>query len=109
MSEWPLGLVAVDETDRSLVRQYRVGPAKNFVYILGDPRRRECAVVDPAWNPLGLAEEAGTTYPVFLLTANSAALGQSIAGGLNSIVPVADAERPITGDYVRVTAERISA
>src|SRR5882724_1909598 len=44
------------------VRQMAVGPMNNFVYLLGDPKTHEAAVVDPAWNvPAILTEvkEAG--------------------------------------------------
>lgn len=50
--------VAVDTSPALELRQYRVGPGKNFVYLLGDPRSGQAVVVDPAWEPLGLAEEA---------------------------------------------------
>lgn len=33
-----------------LLRQLELGPLANFVYILGDPETKECAVVDPAWD-----------------------------------------------------------
>jgi glyoxylase-like metal-dependent hydrolase (beta-lactamase superfamily II) len=32
------------------VRQMRLGPMKNFVYLVGPPDAREVAVVDPAWD-----------------------------------------------------------
>ena len=50
--------VTVDATPTLDLRQYRVGPGKNFVYLLADPRSGQALVVDPAWDPLGLAEDA---------------------------------------------------
>ena len=32
------------------LRQLELGPMANFVYIVGDPASKECAVVDPAWD-----------------------------------------------------------
>src|SRR6185503_7300774 len=32
------------------LRQLELGPMQNFVYLIGDPKTREAAVVDPAWN-----------------------------------------------------------
>lgn len=32
------------------LRQLQLGPMANFVYLLADPRTKECAVVDPAWD-----------------------------------------------------------
>jgi glyoxylase-like metal-dependent hydrolase (beta-lactamase superfamily II) len=31
-------------------RQLHMGPMQNFVYLIGDPARRQAAVVDPAWD-----------------------------------------------------------
>jgi len=37
--------------DRPLyLRQLELGPMQNFIYLLGDPETRECAVIDPAWD-----------------------------------------------------------
>ena len=35
---------------RPYLRQLQLGPMQNFVYLLGAPDSRECAVVDPAWD-----------------------------------------------------------
>ncbi|MBI4677576.1 MAG: MBL fold metallo-hydrolase [Elusimicrobia bacterium] len=35
-----------------------VGPMANFAYLLADPSARECAVVDPGWDPDALARAA---------------------------------------------------
>jgi glyoxylase-like metal-dependent hydrolase (beta-lactamase superfamily II) len=32
------------------LKQMELGPMQNFVYLVGDPVTRECAVVDPAWE-----------------------------------------------------------
>ena len=32
------------------LRQLELGPMQNFVYLLGCPETRECAVIDPAWD-----------------------------------------------------------
>lgn len=31
-------------------KQMEVGPMQNFIYFVGDEERKECIVVDPAWN-----------------------------------------------------------
>jgi hydroxyacylglutathione hydrolase len=31
-------------------KQMEIGPMANFIYFVGDPKTRECAVVDPAWD-----------------------------------------------------------
>ena len=40
------------------IQQYEVGPLNNFLYLLGDPATKEMAVIDPAWDPDMLAQEA---------------------------------------------------
>jgi glyoxylase-like metal-dependent hydrolase (beta-lactamase superfamily II) len=32
------------------LKQMELGPMQNFVYLIGDPERRECVAVDPAWE-----------------------------------------------------------
>ena len=32
------------------LEQMELGPMQNFVYLIGDPVKRECVVVDPAWE-----------------------------------------------------------
>ena len=41
-----------------LIQQYEIGPLNNYLYLLGDPSTKEMAVVDPAWKPTFLAQEA---------------------------------------------------
>jgi hydroxyacylglutathione hydrolase len=37
-------------SERLYLKQMELGPMQNFVYLIGDPRTRECLVVDPAWE-----------------------------------------------------------
>ena len=60
MSHWPLEHIHSDSSESSLLVQFRVGPGKNFVYLVGDLESRRAALVDPAWNPLALLAEART-------------------------------------------------
>ncbi|MBI4051139.1 MAG: MBL fold metallo-hydrolase [Elusimicrobia bacterium] len=39
------------------LKQLELGPLANFVYILGDPEKKECAVVDPAWDVATILKE----------------------------------------------------
>lgn len=39
-------------------KQIELGPLANFVYLLADPKTKECAVVDPAWDVRRILEEA---------------------------------------------------
>ncbi len=39
------------------LRQLQLGPMSNFVYLLGDPKTKEAAVVDPAWNVPAILKE----------------------------------------------------
>ena len=32
------------------VKQLQLGPMENFVYLVGDEVKKECVVIDPAWN-----------------------------------------------------------
>jgi glyoxylase-like metal-dependent hydrolase (beta-lactamase superfamily II) len=32
------------------LKQLEVGPMQNFIYLIGDPKKRECVMVDPAWD-----------------------------------------------------------
>lgn len=32
------------------LQQLEVGPMQNFIYLIGDTEKRECMMVDPAWN-----------------------------------------------------------
>ena len=41
-----------------LIQQYELGPLNNFLYLLGDTATKEMAVVDPAWEPDFLCDEA---------------------------------------------------
>ncbi len=35
---------------RLYLKQLEVGPMQNFVYLIGDREKRECVMVDPAWD-----------------------------------------------------------
>jgi len=39
-------------------KQLELGPMQNYVYLIGDPATRSLAVVDPAWEPEAILEEA---------------------------------------------------
>jgi len=41
-----------------LIQQYEIGPLNNFLYLLGDTATKEMAIVDPAWDPDFLCDEA---------------------------------------------------
>ena len=40
------------------LRQLEVGPMQNFIYLIGDTAKRECVMVDPAWDVAGVLQEA---------------------------------------------------
>ena len=45
------------------LKQLRLGPMQNYIYLLGDPASRDAAVVDPAWNvPAILKQMKGDGY-----------------------------------------------
>ncbi len=53
------------------LRQVALGPLANLVYLIGDPATRQAFLVDPAWDPAGLASEVerqGYTLAGVLLT-----------------------------------------
>ena len=60
MTHWHLEPVQTDSTESSSLHQYRVLPGQNFVYTVVDRETRKAALVDPAWDPLGLLDEART-------------------------------------------------
>ncbi len=37
-------------------KQLEIGPMANYVYLIGDPQTRQCAVVDPAWDAPAILE-----------------------------------------------------
>jgi glyoxylase-like metal-dependent hydrolase (beta-lactamase superfamily II) len=39
-------------------KQLQLGPMENFVYLVGDPTTRECAVIDAAWDVDAIVREA---------------------------------------------------
>lgn len=40
------------------LKQIEVGPMQNFIYLIGDREKRECLMVDPAWEVARVLEEA---------------------------------------------------
>lgn len=38
------------KSDNLYLRQIEVGPMENFVYLIGDTAKRECVMIDPAWE-----------------------------------------------------------
>ena len=40
------------------LKQLEVGPMQNFIYLIGDRTKRECVIVDPAWDVPGVLQEA---------------------------------------------------
>jgi len=60
-----------DTKDTVLIEQIPLGPMQNFVYLVGCPRTKEAAVVDPAWNVSAIVDAAkkdGMTIKHILLT-----------------------------------------
>ena len=41
-----------------ILKQMELGPLQNFLYFLGDPKSKEVALIDPAWDVDFLREEA---------------------------------------------------
>lgn len=55
------------------LKQLELGPMANYVYLVGDPETKECAVIDPAWNVqkiLDTAREDGYKITKALATHN---------------------------------------
>ncbi|MBI3307432.1 MAG: MBL fold metallo-hydrolase [Candidatus Omnitrophica bacterium] len=53
------------------LKQIEVGPMENFVYLIGDKNKRECVMVDPAWEVdrvLRIAGEDGMKVTAGLVT-----------------------------------------
>jgi glyoxylase-like metal-dependent hydrolase (beta-lactamase superfamily II) len=84
---------------RIYLRQVEVGPMQNFAYLVGDREKRECAIIDAAWNVEGLvelAERDGMKITSALVThfhpdhLGGSMMGQSIAGAaeLVGLLPV---------------------
>ncbi|HMQ10018.1 MAG TPA: MBL fold metallo-hydrolase [Oligoflexia bacterium] len=52
-------------------KQFEIGPMANFIYLIGDPKTRTAAVVDPAWDVdaiIKLAEQEGYQISDILIT-----------------------------------------
>jgi len=55
------------------LKQVEVGMMQNFNYLIGCPKTKECAVIDPAWEPdklVRVAKENGYNLNKILLTHN---------------------------------------
>jgi glyoxylase-like metal-dependent hydrolase (beta-lactamase superfamily II) len=53
------------------LKQVELGPMANYVYFIGDPKTRQVAVVDPAWDVdriVEMAQEQGLTIAKILIT-----------------------------------------
>ena len=74
------------------LRQLELGPMANFVYLVADPKSKECAVVDPAWDVPSILREArqgGWRITRILLTHNHPDHTNGIGGVLaHAEVPV---------------------
>lgn len=60
-----------DHESRLYLRQVEVGPMQNFAYLVGDREKRECAIIDAAWDVDGLvdlAESDGMRITAALVT-----------------------------------------
>jgi hydroxyacylglutathione hydrolase len=58
-------------SERIYLRQAQIGPMANFVYLIGDPKTRTAAAVDPAWEVdqiVELAEKDGYRIEHILIT-----------------------------------------
>ncbi len=75
-----------------IVKQLELGPMQNFIYLIGDPERREVAVVDPGWEVqviLGAAARDGYTVTKVFITHHHFDHAQGLAALLEAIdVPV---------------------
>ena len=40
------------------LRQLEIGPMQNFIYLIGDREKKECVMVDPAWEVQTVLDEA---------------------------------------------------
>lgn len=45
-------------TPKLYLRQLEVGPMQNFIYLIGDSEKKECLMVDPAWDVEGVLQVA---------------------------------------------------
>ena len=52
------GIVAAVDNKNLYFRQLAVGYMGNFVYLVGDKKKKECALVDPAWDVDAVLREA---------------------------------------------------
>jgi hydroxyacylglutathione hydrolase len=58
-------------TSSIYLKQLELGPMANYAYFVGDPKTREVAIVDPAWEVdriLAFAQESDLTITTILIT-----------------------------------------
>jgi hydroxyacylglutathione hydrolase len=76
-------------------RQLPIGPMANFVYLIGDRERRECVVVDPAWDVdqiVAAAEADDMTITGVLVShyhpdhVGGSVLGFTVPGGVGPLI-----------------------
>jgi glyoxylase-like metal-dependent hydrolase (beta-lactamase superfamily II) len=110
------------------VRQLKLGPMENFVYLVGSPDARETAIIDAAWDvdqALRAAEEDGRTVTHALFSHHhfdhvNGLPGLLARGGIRPLVHTADlphlapeVQRSVTpfsaGDAIEVGPLRIRA
>jgi glyoxylase-like metal-dependent hydrolase (beta-lactamase superfamily II) len=83
--------------NRIYLRQAEIGPMANFIYIIGDPKTRKAAVVDPAWDIDAIIDAAnrdGYEIDKILIThyhqdhLGGHMMGQTIEGAANLLAKV---------------------
>lgn len=109
---------------RIYFRQLELGPMANYVYLIGDPETRECAVVDAAWDIdtiVATAEQDGYRITHDLVThfhpdhLGGELMGQRIAGAaeLTARVPativIHKAEVPFMQRLTGLSASDVTA
>lgn len=81
-------------------RQLKLGPMENFIYLIGSKKRRECLVVDPAWDTdalIDLADRDGMKICGSLVThyhpdhCGGSYYGFAVPGGAAELAGRADA------------------
>jgi hydroxyacylglutathione hydrolase len=87
------------ESHRMVLKQTEIGPMMNFVYLIGCPKSKEAAIVDPAWDVpaiLKLAQGADLRIRHILLTHGH----PDHVNGLEALLEATDAQIYIHTDEV---------
>lgn len=50
------------ETKELYLKQLRIGPMDNFIYLVGDPASGECVMIDPAWDAEAVLQQASKDH-----------------------------------------------